>query len=199
MARVGTKEAFMSDLRSGVRAVWMGEWSVADFQGHMLLAIDNAYRRAWIAGAREYGITSESELTDAELDKLNNMIFDAYGHVADFGVWVEEHSRANGGRLTDAFARLPLWADRYDQVVIQGRVMAARDGKLVWVLGHTEQHCSSCLKLTGQVRRASFWNDRGILPRVPGAPYLECGGWRCDCDLIPTDAPISRGRLPSLP
>ena len=60
-------------------------------------------------------------------------------------------------------------------------------------------NCNSCLKLDGKVKRASWWTENNVLPRVPGAPWLACKGWRCQCGLFPTDKPLSRGRMPKLP
>lgn len=199
IGRRGSRAAFEFELRASVRGLWAGEYTAAEFQGNMLLVLDVGYRGAWMSGATDFGINSESELTDAELNALNTLIFEAYGHVAGLAEFVQEHSRANGGLLGDCVARLPLWYSRYDQAVNQGRVMAGQDQKLMWVLGRTEQSCSSCLKLAGQVRRGSFWYEHDVLPRVPNSPVLACGGWRCDCSLVPTDEPMSRGRLPSLP
>ena len=198
IGRRGSRAAFEFELRASVRGLWADEYTAAEFQSNMLLVLDVGYRGAWMSGAADYGITSESELTDAELNALNNLIFEAYGHVAGLAAFVQEHSRANGGRLGDCLARLPLWYQRYDQAMNQGRVMAGRDQKQIWTLGVAE-HCDSCLKLAGQVRRGSFWLSHGVLPQVPGCNYLLCKGWRCACQLLPTDLPMSRGRLPSLP
>ncbi len=65
--------------------------------------------------------------------------------------------------------------------------------------GFLVHNCSSCLKLDGKVKRASWWTENNVLPRVPGAPWLACKGWRCQCGLFTTDKPLSRGRMPKLP
>ena len=65
--------------------------------------------------------------------------------------------------------------------------------------GFLVHNCSSCLKLSGKVKRMSFWNSHGILPRVAGADYLICRGYKCACSLELTDAPLSKGSLPRLP
>jgi hypothetical protein len=74
--------------------------------------------------------------------------------------------------------------------------MACGDGKFKWVLGPTE-HCTTCAKLEGLVKRGSWWRDN-VLPQNPPNEKLECGGWRCQCNLEATDQRVSR-RTPSLP
>jgi hypothetical protein len=98
-------------------------------------------------------------------------------------------------RLRTASSRLPMWINRYTEVVNTAKTMACANQKLMWTLGPTE-HCSSCLKLEGKVKRGKFWQESGVLPQ---SRQLECGGFRCQCSLQPTDAPLSRGSLPRLP
>ena len=81
------------------------------------------------------------------------------------------------------------------EVVNLARTMADANQKLVWGLGPTE-HCRTCLKLDGKVKRAEVWAAANIRPQ---SPDLACGGWRCQCTLEPTDAPASPGPLPRIP
>ncbi len=57
--------------------------------------------------------------------------------------------------------------------------------------GFLVHNCNSCQKLNGKIKRGSYW-QKTIMPR---SRNLECGGWRCCCDLVPTDDPISKGKL----
>ena len=97
--------------------------------------------------------------------------------------------------LRAASSRIPMWTNRYTEVMNTAKVMAGGDRKLKWVLGPTE-HCSSCMKLAGKVKRGSMWVASGIQPQ---SRSLECGGYNCQCSLQPTTDRASPGRLPSIP
>ena len=97
--------------------------------------------------------------------------------------------------LRAASSRIPMWVNRYNDVVNTAKIMAGGDKKLKWVLGPTE-HCSSCSKLAGKVKRGSVWIASGIQPQ---SRSLACGGYNCQCSLQPTTDRASAGRLPSIP
>lgn len=98
--------------------------------------------------------------------------------------------------LGAASSRLPMWINRYREVRTQAQTMACSDQKLMWVLGPSENHCPSCSKLAGKVKRGSVWRAAGIQPRIFD---LACHGFNCLCELVPTNEPSSRGPLPRLP
>ena len=53
-------------------------------------------------------------------------------------------------------------------------------------MGATEEHCATCAALDGLVAYAVDWERSGVKPQNPPNGALECGGWRCDCSLVPT-------------
>jgi hypothetical protein len=61
-----------------------------------------------------------------------------------------------------------------------------RDSLLVWRMGSTRDHCRHCFGLNGATLTIFEWNQLGIRPQ---SRALECGGYRCDCERVPTDAP----------
>ena len=91
--------------------------------------------------------------------------------------------------------RLTLWANDAGGDYTRGQVYApprlngetgrVEEPRYTWRLGATEQHCSDCLFFNGQTLTASEWRQ---LP-APQSPDLECGGWLCDCSLVPTTEP----------
>lgn len=186
------------DIRSSVRGLWRGDIGRASFFDGMMSTIRRGMRKAWLEGAATCGISDYSELTVAEVSALSELVRSQYGYLVGFADSIEDGSRDNGGKLGPHIDRSELWTRRYNEAFERGRAMACADKKLKWVLGETE-HCSSCLKLAGKVKRASYWADRGIFPAVPGARYLECRGYRCGCNFEETDDPLSRGPLPGLP
>lgn len=72
---------------------------------------------------------------------------------------------------------------------------AAGGKKLQWVMGATEEHCTTCADLTGIVAYAAEWALLGVHPQRPPNGKLVCGGWRCDCALVETDEPRSDNAL----
>ena len=80
--------------------------------------------------------------------------------------------------------RAEIWANRYNDVVNRS-IVVTKEQKLLWVFGDTD-HCTTCEQLNGIVALSSIWEDLGVHPQNPPNDKLECGGWRCQCTLIPT-------------
>jgi hypothetical protein len=188
---------FALAIRAAIRGLWSGQFERFDFVDSMRAAIERRLREAWLKGAAECGI-KENELSPAEISALTNLVNSQLPPLVGFSADIAERSKANGGKLGPLLSRGNSWINRYPQAVSQGKAMACQDKKLEWRLGEAE-HCSSCLKLAGKVKRASFWAESGIIPRVAGADYLECRGYNCQCDLVPVTFNASSGPLPSLP
>lgn len=185
-------EAYRRALRSPVRGLWQGVIDESQFEEAMLSVIGRGLNRAWIEGAAECGIGPE-ELTQAEQETLAGRVTEEFGHVGGFGAAIAENSRANGGKLTPLFGRLEMWVNRYRDVINQAKAMACKDGKAIWRIGPTEQHCRSCAGFNGRVYRFSTWESNGAMPQ---SQNLLCRGFRCLCNLDPTDGPITKGRFP---
>jgi len=184
--------SFRTNIRGPVRGLWNGAIDRFDFLSQMELAIRRGFEQAWAEGARGCGILP-GEYSPEEEAVLRERIFDQLPYLLNFAADIEDNSQANGGKLGALFTRADMWVNRYNEVMNQARVMACGDQKLVWVLGPTE-HCGTCLRLAGKVKRASQWMAH---PLQPQSRLLECGGFRCQCSLQPTDAPMSKGPLPS--
>lgn len=188
---------YRTALRAAIRALWTGAVDYYGFYDMMDSAVRRHTTRAFLDGARECGIR-EDELSEAERQRIDGFVMYERIWINGFAEAIEAGSKENGGQLGPLFSRAEIWIGRYEGVVAAARAMACADKKLKWTLGAAE-HCRSCLKLDGKVKRGSYWHERGILPRVHGAWYLECRGFRCQCTLEPTDDPLSKGPLPGLP
>lgn len=158
--------------------------------------IEQQFERAWKQGLKLAGMTWD-EQTDDELNYLVQAIRDEQNRTLGFALEILE-ARESGKPVSPFYARVPLWAKRYTQTVNQALAMAKTNPKLEWQLGATEKHCRTCLKLNGRVKRASFWSQT-VLPQGGPNPKLECQGWECDCKLVVSKKPLSKGPLPSLP
>ena len=183
--------AYETDLRAIARGFWNGTFNDAQFQDLMFNAIDRGLTDAWQTGAKKVGI-QPNEITPTEQVKLMTLIFTEYSHVPNLSDFITKHSQVNEGKLRTVFNRIKLWVNRWRDVVNQAVLAARDDPKLKWVLGDAE-HCSTCLKLAGKVKRASFWKASGWEPQ---SRKLACRGYDCKCDLVPTTDPLSRGPLP---
>ena len=167
---------YTRNIRYAIRSYWKG---IAGFDSPIDLtiglmdAIQRGFTQAWAAGAAEWGI-KPADYTEGERQALQGKINDQFPYVNALANRIVPKSR--GGLLRDAFKEANLFLGRYGEVQNAARVMTGRNAPLEWVLGVAE-HCSSCVKLAGKVKRASWWQSNGILPRVPGAPYLECRGF----------------------
>lgn len=191
-------ENYRRGLRAAVRGLWLGALDRDQFWESMSLTINSGITSAWHAGAADCGIAPD-ELSPEELTALQKAIDYEHLWIGGFANTIMENTKAKGGKLTPLFSRAEIWIGRWEGTRSAARVMACKDKKLKWNQGPTEQGCPTCSRLNGQVRRASFWQAKGVLPRVHGSPLLDCQGYRCECTLDPTDEPSSRGRLPKLP
>jgi len=164
-------------LRKTATRLWRGQATKAEFIDAFWFGVERGLWRAALEGIGSLGF-AEDELSPTESAKLVSIIDAMRAFVPLLADWIEENSQANGGQFVAVTNRVTQnWVNRYQQVYQQAQALVGRDLKAMWWLGIAE-HCRSCLKLAGKIRRWSWWNERGILPRVPGAEYLECRGYR---------------------
>lgn len=180
-------------VRSAVRRLWLGESTVFDFFDTMNFAITRHLRIAWKEGAASCGI-NEDELTNQEIAARDSFINSQFPYLLGFGDSIEENNKSSGAKLEPHLQRAELWIGRYSEAREKAKTMACGDQKLQWVVGPTE-HCEDCARLNGRVYRASVWERYGLRPQ---SRDLACGGWRCQCTLVPTSEPATRGRPPGL-
>lgn len=148
--------------------------------------ISGQMRRAWYEGMEENQLTP-MDMTDEWEAILQEIIDGEKSYIVDFADAIEA-ARLAGNPIEPLMARTELWLNRYLDVVNQAKLETAEPkDKLVWRLGATEQHCSTCVALNGIVASASEWEEVGFHPQGPENGMLECRGWRCDCSLDPTD------------
>lgn len=190
-------DAYGAAIRAAVRGLWAGDLDKMTFIDSMLASFGRRLTTAWYAGAAECGIKPD-ELSDEEKNALHEMIGQQMQHVYPFADAIIAGNKAGGGALAPLLSRAEMWSSRYQDAYTRARAMACGDKKGVWMLGRTEVHCASCLKLNGKVKRMSTWLAT-VLPGNPPNASIECGGWKCDCSIQDTDAPLSRGPLPRLP
>lgn len=183
---------FRNNLRSAVRGFWTGALSEGEFVTAFNDTIDFRLREAYRQTAERYGIT-EDEFTTQEQSWIDNFIVEQMSLTGNFTDTILENRKPNG-KLTPLLDRVELWSNRYNQVENNARTFFAENQKLIWSVSSGKKHCRNCGALDGYVKRASQWRD---YPLEPQSSRLACGGYRCGCSLDETDAPMSRGSLPS--
>lgn len=188
------RTAYAKALRASVYGLWSGRIDYNDFVDQVITAELTYLSEAYYEGSAKMGVRRD-ELTDEELRQLTTLIFEQFQYAHSLGQYVLRNSKANDRLLRSAQARLPMWLITFDKFVQLGMLAAKEDPKLKWVLGDAE-HCSSCLKLAGKVKRKSQWIAADIYPKHSN---LACSGRNCKCEWIPTDEPLSKGPLPKIP
>ncbi len=200
-----SKARYQASLRAAVRGLWSGALDYDQAFDAMMSAIRRGITQAWNAGAAGCGIKPD-ELTPDERIARDIFIQNQFGSIGKLLTWVEQNRRGSGGvRLTQKpgvqsiYGRLGMWVNQYPSAQMKSGGMACGDEKRIWILGPTE-HCPTCKKLAGKVKRYSFW-VRTVMPRNAPNDKLKCGGYKCQCTLVRVgmDVPITRGPLPRLP
>ena len=160
----------------------------------MVDLIFRGYEQAWREGAAQCGIGPDDRTLE-EADRLRREVLADEGRIMGYADFVNTHTRAQGWKYETVVSRAELWANRYVSIATLAQVTACADKKMVWYYGATEEHCDDCLTYEGTVHRASVWYRYGAIPQ---SRNLQCGGWRCDCRLVPTEAPVTPG-MPHMP
>lgn len=196
---VKTVGSYSRHIWQDMREYFHQEQDAFQFIDSVTTEIRNQYTRAWNEGARAVGVDPR-DMSDPDLMALEDRIRKEYNFVLGLA---EDIDNARYQEMSDASfnasfrGRADLWANRYTEVVNEAKVWFGQE-KLEWQLGATEEHCSTCAMLNGVVAYAREWYESNIRPQNAPNPMLECGGWRCDCKLVPTTKRKTRGGIPRL-
>ena len=193
IAEAESEDGYGLILRRLTRALWSGKIDVVIFMAIMAFVIRAAFRAAWRQGAAQAGVDF-NELTPAEIGALEGEISVDVGNLSSLAIDIASSSRLLGGALAPLLSRVEMWTNRIGEVRSFALRQAAGNQKLMWVWNPLKEHCDDCLKYNGRVYRASVWEAAGIRPR---SGNLACGGWRCGCSFVVTDAPAMPGRPPA--
>lgn len=183
---VKTEAYYDRVLERAVRDLYNGRITADELLDTMIRLLDEQMRRAWNEGMRQNGLDPAQDMTDEWEAQLQGIIDSEFSHVEQFISDVEA-ARDTGAPIDPLLSRAQLWAGRYNDVVNQSILATAEpQDKFEWIYGDT-QHCSTCEALNGLVASAAEWEQSGFRPQSPPNDMLECGGWRCQCRLEPTD------------
>lgn len=170
-----------------VRDLYNGVIESDEFNTELADLIENQFRRAFNEGMRNNELDPIKDMTPEWEAEYQRMVTDQYAFIERFAKDILEGAKS--GQSKDEFmARADLWANQYESVVNEAQLITAdKKQKYKWTLGATEEHCDTCSRLNGIIAYAEEWEKAGFHPQRPPNELLECGGWRCDCSLEPTD------------
>ena len=195
-----TQDAYLRHMWQDAREYFTGEQDAFQFIDSFVAEIDNQLTRAWNEGAREAGVDPR-DMDDPDLVILQDKIENEREYILGLAGDIDQ-ARADG--LTPAefkqrfYSRVEMWANRYKETVNDAKLYFGSLDKYEWQLGATEQHCSTCYRLNGVVATGEEWDESGYRPQSPPNDKLECGGWKCDCSLVPTKRRRTRGGIPDV-
>lgn len=182
-----TYERYRSQLWQAVQRLYSGGRDAA-FMATFIRQIDTQLTEAWNKGAADDGVQPD-EMTRDDFVILEAIIDNETQFIQRLADDIAE-AVANGIEKADFdkrfSARVDLWANRYNETVNRARMQFGQKQRFEWKLGNTEEHCSTCSRLNGIVAFGHEWESAAVHPQIPPNPALECGGWRCDCELKPT-------------
>lgn len=189
----GREADFGRRIRGLVRGLWAGEIDEFAFVDSMITIVERGITWAWEEGASVCGI-SPADFSGEERQRIQLRVAETYSPVVNFAGEIVRGNRATGGKLRTHLNRAAMWSNRYAAVKHEAQLLACADQKLMWVWNPMKEHCSDCENYNGRVYRASVWAKYNIQPQMRA---LQCGGWRCGCNLTPTNDPVTPGRPPS--
>jgi hypothetical protein len=188
---------FSRQISQAVRDLFNGG-DVGDFTGTMAEIISVQLPKAWAAGMDENGLSYPDDMIEEWQLQLDGIILSEYNYVDGFAQAIID-ARDNPDALPGLIKRGDLWANRYNDVQNQALMMTAGGkDRMVWILGDSEENCPTCSALNGIVAYSREWEQSRFKTQNPPNGMLECGGWQCHCQLLPTNQRRTRNALDRL-
>ena len=180
-AEYKTEDAYLWSIRNLVKDLYAGRIG-NDFIDSMAELIQGQFTRAFNQAWRDEG--EQLPLPDYLQEGLETEILDQFDYVDQYYADIVD-AKENEQPIEPLLGRADLWAGQwtttYEEAV---RLIANENGEnMVWRLGDTEKHCTSCASLDGIIAPASLWEELDVHPKDGDNPKLECRGFRCDCTL----------------
>jgi hypothetical protein len=188
---------FTRVLRRAVLDFYRKEIDAFEFLDTAIALVEDQYRRAWSEGMRAIGMDPVADMIPAWEKVLRDRTYKDIDYLLPFASDIEQ-AGAEGTPIDPLYSRVDIWSNRYNEVVNLAKITTGNKIKLEWRLGKTERHCSTCSRLNGVVDYSFSWLASGYKPQAAPNPLLECGGWLCDCRLIPTKKRRTRGGVPKV-
>ena len=151
--------------------------------------LQQAGERVWIDGLREGGDPSP-DIDDQARKAISAWRAQQNTFIQQFVVKLFDTATTP----EQAATRATMWVNKSLNNLYHAALGAADDSQLwMWVVNPLKEHCSTCLRMNGQVHTMKDYLKTGI---VPQSSALECGGYRCGCELVKATGAQARGRIP---
>lgn len=140
-----------------------------------------AYGEGLAAG----GVPAE-EADESDQNAIAEWVASQSSYVNDFAKAVVEAAK-DASKSAAIRQRVDSWVDAVSTIGNMGKMSAQKNMMVTWRLNahhQTTEHCKTCPKLDGSRHRMKWFTDKRLIPREPGNPNLECGGWKCGCGLV---------------
>ena len=175
-----------------ITSVERGEISKSKFKNEMEKLITFSLSALFLIGSEyeslsDLSFTARKELREEiqlAIDSINSLYDDAkskrFSNEDD-----EEDSESELEPELNKESRLGKWVGFAMGVFTLGMLWLKGNPYLEWVYGPTE-HCKDCVRLNGQVHRASEWRKKRLRPK---SRKLECKGFFCQCRFRKAEGP----------
>lgn len=192
-----TYDYFLQHIQGLVRGVYT-DMVHGDFIDTMANLISGQLTQAYMQAFEDAGFT-DAFMPEYLTKPLETMILGQYDYVDQYFRDIVD-ARIDQTPIDPLLARAQLWAGQYDTAYQNATALITKEmgGKLVWVEGDTLEKCNTCKDLDGIVMYAHEWDTLGLRPKNPPNRKIDCEGWHCDCQLLPTDkrrSPNAYGRV----
>ena len=202
-SRSGGERDYGRSIRAAARGLLTGVLDEFSFVDTMLSTIQRGLTRAFGEGLKQAGVDPANLDAPAYLPErleLDEAINQNQASLFNFSAYIQQQrllylDGQKQAAIDHVMNRALLWSNQYDKARAVAFTMASGDALLTWGLGPSIDHCLSCLTFDGRTYRASTWAKYGALPK---SSRLCCGGYRCQCGLVPADpgTRITPGRFP---
>ncbi len=190
-----SQEYFITQIKGLVKSLYNGfvGGEFIDIMANLISGqLNDAITKAW----NDYGETSplpaylETYYQDA-VSKQYGFVDQYYRDIVD--------ARVDGTPIDPLISRADLWGNRWNESYNEANniITQKNGGNLIWQYGETE-HCDTCQALNGIVASAKEWQTAGVKPQNAPNKMIDCGGWRCQCELSPTTSRRSPKALDSI-
>lgn len=179
-----SEESYDRMMRKHVKDFYEQTIDIFAFVSLLVLLIEVEYWREFSAGLRAAGY-DPGNMTPEISAEYSLQLSKAFAYVWDYARELEQ-ARNKNLPVEPFLGRVVLWATRLGEVYSLAVLLGSQRGDLlIWKLGATEKHCSTCATLNNVVAPRDEWLASGLRPRNAPNPRLRCGGWRCDCRMEP--------------
>jgi hypothetical protein len=166
----------------------------AVFIRNMTILLDRYCRQAFTDGFYDGGVYGYEPLDDDE-QWIFKHVDGQQGFITQFAAKLYADDELTADELK---AKPDLWwSGSILPAYSEGLLRASKDGAGKWMLGASEKHCNDCPRLHGKVYRFSTWKKL-LGGSLPPCDATECTSLGCNCEIIPTRDPLTKGRPPTL-